>query len=48
MSIAKRTKLTKEELEEVGDLLIHTLIVEAHCKKLYGGEQWPHERFLFV
>jgi len=48
MSIAKRTKLTKEEREEVGDLLIHTLIVEAHCKKLYGGEHWPPEQFLFV
>ena len=48
MSIAKRTKLTKEEREEVGGLLIHTLIVEAHCKKLYGGEHWPPEQFLFV
>jgi hypothetical protein len=28
----KRTKLTKEEREQVGDLMIHTLIVEAHCR----------------
>ena len=48
MSIVKRTKLTKEEREEVGGLLIYTLIVESHCKKLYGGEHWPPEQFLFV
>ena len=45
---AARRKLTKADREEVGNLLIYTLIVEAHCKKLYGGEQWPHEQFLFV
>jgi hypothetical protein len=35
MNIVNRTKLTKKEREEVGDLLIYTLIVEAHCKKAY-------------
>jgi len=43
----KRRKLTKAR-EQVGDLMLQTLIVEAHCKKLYGGEHWPHEQFLFV
>jgi hypothetical protein len=44
---ATRRKLTKTR-KQVGDLMLHTLIVEAHCKKLYGGEHWPHEQFLFV
>ena len=44
---ATRRKLTKAR-EQVGDLMLQTLIVEAHCKKLYGGEHWPHEQFLFV
>jgi len=43
----KRRKLTKAR-EQVGDLMLQTLIVEGHCKKLYGGEHWPHEQFLFV
>ena len=43
----KRRKLTKAR-EQVGDLMLQTLIVEAHCKKLYGREHWPHEQFLFV
>ena len=44
----KLAKLTKAEREQVGELMIQTLIVEAHCKTLYGGEHWPCEQFLFV
>jgi hypothetical protein len=46
-AVRRRAKRARAE-RDVGNWMIHTKVVEAHCETLFPGETWSHEQILFV
>ena len=44
---AKQARAIRAE-RDVGNWMIHSKVVEAHCELLFSGETWSPEQILFV